>query len=176
MLHKFGAPRAIALIALIAIAAPTVTAAQEGSRSGYTQVIFNLEDDGYRVMQLSSTLLGRVKILARNSIHLREIVVSRATGEIKSDIILEVFRMAGNEKTKTGAAAPAPGTRPGGGNGGGSTGGGTTGGGAGVSAGVGGTGVSAGAGSSGASVSAGGVSVSVGSGGVSAGVGGILGN
>ncbi len=161
MLHRRLFCSVILLVAIATAALPTPAAAQQ---SGYTQVIFNLEHDGYRVVEMTTTLLGRMRIVARNKIHLREIVVSRATGEIKSDLILQVFAVA------EGGASAAPtklkGTVP---NvpGPGTTGGGTT-----VSAG----GASVGVGSGGVSVGLGGTSVGIGSGGISGKVGGLLGN
>jgi hypothetical protein len=54
-----------------------------------TQVTAALEDQGYRVEKVRRSLLGRVIITARNDAHVREVVMSRATGEILSDQILE---------------------------------------------------------------------------------------
>ncbi|QDC09682.1 hypothetical protein FHY55_10685 [Oceanicola sp. D3] len=139
------------------------------ARQNYTDVIAVLERNGYRVVSMSSTMLGRVKILAQNKVHLREIVVSRSTGEIKHDVILKVFKTRREDK-KTGkrirGAVNAPANGGGGGNTGGSTGGST---GGGISVGVGnenGGGVSVDVDSGGISVGVGGASVSVGGGGV----------
>jgi hypothetical protein len=57
----------------------------------YLDVMANLEAAGYTVVKTKTTFLGRVQITARNATHLREVVVSRATGEVKSDVILETF-------------------------------------------------------------------------------------
>jgi hypothetical protein len=57
----------------------------------YLDVMANLEAAGYTVVETKTTFLGRVQITARNAAHLREVVVSRATGEVKSDVILETF-------------------------------------------------------------------------------------
>jgi len=57
----------------------------------YLDVMANLEAAGYTVVETKTTFLGRVQITARNATHLREVVVSRATGEVKSDVILETF-------------------------------------------------------------------------------------
>ena len=57
----------------------------------YLDVMANLEAAGYSVVETKTTFLGRVQITARNATHLREVVVSRATGEVKSDVILETF-------------------------------------------------------------------------------------
>lgn len=173
MLHRRLFFSAILLSAIATAALPTPAAAQQ---AGYTQVIFNLENDGYRVVEMTTTLLGRVRIVARNKIHLREIVVSRATGEIKSDIILQIFAVADGGASATtskvkGAVPGVPGV----------TGPGTTPGGTTVSAGPGGVsastgGASVGVGSGGVSVGLGGTSVGVGPGGISGTVGGLLGN
>ncbi len=150
-----------------------VKSAPEGAvilaRQSYTDVIANLEGDGYRVVKMTSTMLGRVKIIAQNKVHLREIVVSRSTGEIKHDVILKVFRKRAEDVTakrsrKSGRGTVDVDTGGGSGGGGASVG---VGGNDGVSASVGGGGVSASVGGSG------GVSASVGGGGVSASVGGV---
>jgi hypothetical protein len=57
----------------------------------YLDVMANLEAAGYTITETKRTLLGRVKIMARNSEHMREVVVSRATGEVKRDEVVEVF-------------------------------------------------------------------------------------
>jgi len=155
------------------------------ARQSYTDVIATLERNGYRVVNMSSTLLGRVKIQARNRVHLREIVVSRSTGEIKHDVILKVYRRVkeGSEAHKRlqrrAREAEAAGNSGGGSSGSGSSGGSS----GGVSVGVGGgngggASVSVGGDTGGVSVDVGGgggggVSVDVGGGGVSANVGGI---
>ncbi|MBY6152688.1 hypothetical protein KUV47_05635 [Vannielia litorea] len=151
-----------------------VTAAPEGAvilaRQSYTDVIANLEGDGYRVVKMTSTMLGRVKIIAQNKVHLREIVVSRSTGEIKHDVILKVFRKRAEDVTAKRSRKSGRGTvdvDTGGGSGGGGGASVGVGGNDGVSASVGGGGVSASVGGSG------GVSASVGGGGVSASVGGV---
>lgn len=112
----------------------------------YLDVIQMLEDTGYNVTGMKSTLLGRLKIRAQNKQHLREIVVSRSTGEIKSDRILKVF--GGGEGGSSLARNSAGKTSDTGGDR---------------------TSTSTG----GVSVSSGGTSVSVGSGGIGASVGGV---
>jgi hypothetical protein len=61
----------------------------------YLDVMANLESAGYTIVETKRTLLGRVKILAENSVHLREVVVSRATGEVKRDEVIRIFAEAG---------------------------------------------------------------------------------
>lgn len=137
------------------------------ARQSYTDVIATLEGNGYRVVKMSSTMLGRVKIVARNSQHLREIVVSRSTGEIKHDVILKVYRVKDGADAARRTKSRLPGVSLG--SGGGSSGGGS---GGSVSVDVGGGGASASVGGSGgasASVGGGGASVSVGGGGLSIG-------
>lgn len=131
----------------------------------YLEVIAMLEDAGYKVTGMKSTLLGRLKIRAQNDEHLREVVVSRSTGEIKSDRILRVFA------DKDGEAGVAPRTAASKTSRDSSSGGGSS---SSSSSSSSGGSVSVSAGSGGASVStgSGGVSASAGSGGVSASVGG----
>ena len=116
----------------------------------YVDVIEMLESAGYRVNGMKTTFLGRVKIQAQNRQHLREVVVSRSTGEIKSDRIIRTFREEGGE-TASRRNGQDEGTSS------------NSGSGTGVSVGTG--GASASVGTGGASVSAGGASVSVGLGG-----------
>lgn len=54
-------------------------------------IMAELEATGYQVIEVSTTFLGRIRILASNSENMREIVVSRSTGEVKRDVIVEVF-------------------------------------------------------------------------------------
>lgn len=151
--------RLVSVLATALIVASTPISAIAASSAGspmvlsiaaqtYVDVIGMLESAGYRVKGMKTTLLGRVKILAQNREHLREVVVSRSTGEIKSDRIVRVFaQQEGNSTART--AARKPGETDG-----------TS------SSSSGGSGdVSVSAGSGGVSVSGGGISVSVGLGG-----------
>jgi hypothetical protein len=153
------------------------------AQAGYAVVLSALEQNGYRVVEMKTTFLGRQKILAKNRLHMREVVVSRSTGEIKSDRIIAIFANDKRGGSNTNGAVASVGVSVGvGGVGGGVS--------AGVSAGTGGVsaggstgsggvsgGASAGSGGVSAGASAGGASAgaSAGSGGVSAdaGVGGI---
>lgn len=58
----------------------------------YLDVIDALDAEGYQILSLTNTLLNRVRIQARNSVHLREIIISRASGTILRDAILEYYR------------------------------------------------------------------------------------
>lgn len=114
----------------------------------YTLVIAMLEDTGYRVTSMKSTLLGRLKIRAQNREHIREVVVSRSTGEIKSDRIVKVFHNTDDDRAAPGAAtAPTAGQRPSG------------------------SSASVNVGDTSASMDSGGASISAGGGSVSAGLG-----
>jgi len=57
----------------------------------YLDVLASLENEGYSINQVETTWLGRIKITAQSQANLREVVVSRTTGEIMSDVILQVF-------------------------------------------------------------------------------------
>ena len=57
----------------------------------YLDVIASLEAEGYKINDVRTTWLGRIKVMAQSTLNLREVVVSRATGEIMSDIIHEVY-------------------------------------------------------------------------------------
>lgn len=75
----------------------------------YLDVMANLEAAGYSVVETKTTFLGRVQITARNAAHLREVVVSRATGEVKSDVIVETFATGDAAAAAVVGVAPAAG-------------------------------------------------------------------
>lgn len=98
------------LIILIFLVSATAVAGQSGrgmsivdversvGRDGndnYIAVLQTLEQRGYSIVEVSSTLLNRLRIWAENNIHRREIVVSRANGRILRDVIVETYANAG---------------------------------------------------------------------------------
>jgi hypothetical protein len=54
----------------------------------YLAVVASLQSDGYTIVSVKRSLLGRYMILARNRTEVREVVVSSSTGEIKSDMVV----------------------------------------------------------------------------------------
>lgn len=106
----------------IGVSAQTATAGQLVTSTGhpvassvivvtqltYLDVIASLENTGYQIVDMRSTFLGRIKLRARNTAHLREVVVSRSTGEILSDVIVQVF----GTNTAEGRAATTGSDRP----------------------------------------------------------------
>lgn len=146
------------------------------AQATYLQVAAALEQSGYRVTEIKSTLLGRIRIRAQNRDHEREIVVSRSTGEIKRDIVVRMLASDSDEEVRPGRSRESQRAvleRGGGGNDNGGSGNQSVGGGGNGRSG----GVNQGGGSdasNGGNVSVGGagVSVDVGSGGVSLGFGG----
>ena len=52
-------------------------------------LIDDLEDQGYTILGSSKTLLGRIRIRAKNNRHKRILVLAPATGEILSDRIMK---------------------------------------------------------------------------------------
>ncbi|MCR8726659.1 hypothetical protein [Frigidibacter sp. ROC022] len=64
---------------------------EKGIRTNFAEIVDALDREGYEVVKVEQTLLNRVLIRARNSYHLREIVVSRASGQILRDRIIETF-------------------------------------------------------------------------------------
>ncbi|TQM94763.1 hypothetical protein [Roseinatronobacter monicus] len=97
-------------IMLIFLASATAVAGQSGrgmsivdversvGREGndhYIAVLQTLEQRGYSIVEVSSTLLNRLRIWAENNVHRREIVVSRANGRILRDVIVETYKNAG---------------------------------------------------------------------------------
>ena len=50
----------------------------------------SLKKQGYAIISVTNTLLGRVKILVKNDVHNRILVMARHTGEILSDRIIPI--------------------------------------------------------------------------------------
>lgn len=63
------------------------------------EVIAQLQAAGYQVVDVSKTLLGRIKVTVQNEVHTREIFISRATGEIKQDVVVEARRENAEDET-----------------------------------------------------------------------------
>ncbi|MCR8723394.1 hypothetical protein [Frigidibacter sp. ROC022] len=100
--------------------APTpVHAGDQSAEPTYVQVVASLQNDGFTIDKISRTFLGRIRIVASNSKVVREVVVSRNTGEIKSDMIIKVIGDGSARGTAGGTgrgsggdgpADPSPGT------------------------------------------------------------------
>lgn len=77
----------------------------------YLDVLAELKMEGYTINQMTTTWLGRIKITAQSAANLRQVVVSDTTGEIMSDVVLEVFSngntVSGSGQTGTAANADA---------------------------------------------------------------------
>jgi hypothetical protein len=58
----------------------------------YLEVLSALDRDGYNIVSVEETFLGRIRIRAANKFHLREIVVSRASGQILRDAIVTQYQ------------------------------------------------------------------------------------
>ena len=54
-------------------------------------VAIALDMQGYEIVSESRTMLGRIRIVARNHLHEREIVISPTTGEVKRDVVTRRF-------------------------------------------------------------------------------------
>ena len=63
----------------------------QSDRVNYVEVIDALTVNGYQIVSVTDTMLNRVRIRARNVSHLREIVVSRASGQVLRDAIIETY-------------------------------------------------------------------------------------
>lgn len=68
------------------------------------QLIAALELQGYTISEMRRSLLGRAIITAENGMHVREVVMSRATGEILSDQITAILGDAGASAAAEGNA------------------------------------------------------------------------
>ncbi|MFN3663783.1 MAG: hypothetical protein ACK4TM_13640 [Yoonia sp.] len=62
-----------------------------GPQERYRKIVLALDRDGYTIETVRQTVLNRALIRARNQYHLREIVVSRASGQVLRDVIIEEF-------------------------------------------------------------------------------------
>ncbi len=56
----------------------------------YNDVVNGLTATNYEIEDIGTTLLGRTRILANNGLHRREVIVSRTTGEVLSDMVLDM--------------------------------------------------------------------------------------
>lgn len=63
------------------------------------EVIQILRQDGYTVTDIGRTFLGRIRIEAVSDTHLREVILSASTGEIKQDAIF-AHRPSPHEATR----------------------------------------------------------------------------
>ena len=72
---------ATAPVSAASIAAPLLAL----SAQTHVDVVSALRANGYEVTSVARTFMGRVKIIAIKNGQTREVVVSRHTGEVKSD-------------------------------------------------------------------------------------------
>lgn len=73
-----------------------------GERVGV--VVAELQAAGYQVIDMSRTLLGRIRLTLQNAFETRQIVVSRSTGEVMYDAVIETegeTGLAANAKSST---------------------------------------------------------------------------
>ena len=87
-------------------AASGVSPAPRAPMWRHLDVIEALEASGYAVLSVRETLLNRVRIRARNALHLREIVISRASGSILRDVVLETYVATPDEMDRRLRAIP----------------------------------------------------------------------
>ncbi|MGA0540080.1 hypothetical protein [Neotabrizicola sp. VNH66] len=71
----------LAGLAALAVAGPALA-----DDDTVDEILRELEEDGYTVITLSNTWLGRVRILASGPRGTREIIVNPATGEVLRDL------------------------------------------------------------------------------------------
>lgn len=82
---RTGAVAAVISVTALGIG-PAVAAG--AAQPTYVAVVANLQSEGYTIVSIKRSLLGRYMILARNKTEVREVVVSSSTGEIKSDMVV----------------------------------------------------------------------------------------
>lgn len=62
------------------------------------EVVLRLRAAGYEVVDMSRTLLGRVRLTVQNELHTRQMFISRATGEIKQDVVIATETNGGGQQ------------------------------------------------------------------------------
>ncbi|MEL6587411.1 MAG: hypothetical protein AAFY65_03405 [Pseudomonadota bacterium] len=70
---------------LLGLGALLVAAPKSAMAAVREQVVAQLRAQGYRDIRVTRTFLGRLRIVARNGRHTREIILNPATGEILRD-------------------------------------------------------------------------------------------
>jgi hypothetical protein len=68
-----------------------MAASSQPAELRHIEVLTALEQAGYTLVELRRTWLNRILIRARNSHHLREIVISRSTGSVLRDVVIETY-------------------------------------------------------------------------------------
>ncbi len=95
-------PSRFTVLALIIAAMPSPMIAQDAGFTSlsesyqlaqsrdYNDVVSGLQATDYMIEDVTTTLLGRTLITANNGTQRREVVVSRSTGEILSDVVMDL--------------------------------------------------------------------------------------
>ena len=115
--------RRAAMIAVTAMAigvAPVSVAAQSGSP--LSQIVRQLEDQGFTIQSVRRTWLGRTRIVARSRTYEREVVFVPSTGEILRDYWEELGGDSGSRRRAGGGKSSGGGNSGSGGSGGGNNG------------------------------------------------------
>ena len=81
----------------------TQTATVEFSETSYQRTLQKLKREGFKIISIKKSFLGRIRILALKNNNLREIIISRSTGEIKRDAIISSNGSAEIEENVTGS-------------------------------------------------------------------------
>ena len=115
---KMNKRQLMGVLSCLALIAPSGAALAQSAGSGVTeaelavaengfalQLVTSLQESGYTIVEVRKSLLGRVRVIAENDRHRREIVVSRTTGEIRRDALINANGL--------GPALERGGTRPG---------------------------------------------------------------
>lgn len=58
----------------------------------YLEVVRALDEAGYRIVSITDTFLNRIRIRASNADHLREVIISRSSGQVLRDALIEVYQ------------------------------------------------------------------------------------
>ena len=116
--------RALALSAAIVLSMTNLAVAQsksvgssgtqaakvEYSETSYQRTLQKLKREGFKVISIKKSFLGRIRILALKNNNLREIIISRSTGEIKRDAIISSNGSIEIEENITGSGSSSLGS------------------------------------------------------------------
>lgn len=98
----------LALTAPVAGLAPMPAPAQtEATQSPVDRVLATLETRGYRILLQERTFFGRVRIIAENAEHRREMVINPGTGEMLRDYAVALPRGTMPKLDGNGSGTPA---------------------------------------------------------------------
>ncbi|WP_281859484.1 hypothetical protein [Litoreibacter halocynthiae] len=82
----------------------------EVAGKSYQRTVQKLRSEGFKIVSVKKSLLGRIRVLALKNNNLREIIISRSTGEIKRDAIISNSGSTQVEESQTSSGSSSSGT------------------------------------------------------------------